>query len=410
MAIRIGRHKGSRGVYIPANRGMGDRANKQLDAHAAAHAEKFREALKIDGPLFAFWRKTQGSIPCSCSAHRDPASLYADVAPGEENKTHTSSIGSDNKNKRKKITYVGNQSASTGHYGDKNSIEEDKVDKLTNRNKKEFLDIGDFPDEEDILDALDGPGNNLTKEPSLMDFDDPFNLFGGKLIECPICFGEGYQNAWQLHNGLRTVLDTSNAYNFHSKRCTIDNSSSGPAIIEAQNKAEVYWTYKLPTYFLGIVRVRVYNGIEVIDPSMYSLEFITEENVTGEVNEIDLNNLIGVDTTLTIVWKNLTDEELKFTHAEIVLTFAPFEHCQIPDIEMAYEQQFLDWNVSTQVELPPGLDIKEGDYLNDDKYQRVWKINSINRRITSSGVEFGTSADIRVLHSFEKLFTVLEIF
>lgn len=398
--VKIGRGQG-RGVYVPNNRTMFVRANKQLEAHAASHAKKHQEALRVDGPRFAFWRKLSGSIPCSCVAVKDPAKATATVSPGEENKKHAAFAGSVFNPSRARQTYTGDDDFGFVEYNQATTYE-DTVDKLTSRDKSKFLQ----DDSDDILDAMDG-----VEEPALVDFDDPFNLFSNKLIECPVCFGQSYIDSWQLHNGLRAVFDTSNAYKFECHNAEIDNSGTGPAKIHLTPKGMIYWTYKFPMYFNEVVRVRVYNGTEVIDPELYEFDWTTEDDtLTGNADALDLPQLIGVDKTVNLIFKSAYSEELTITHAEIVLTLAPFDHCQLPEVEAAYEEAFMDWNVSVNAEIPAGLQVKEGDYFCDEKYKRVWKINTINRRVTAGGTQFGSGLDIRVLHSFEKLMSVLNIF
>ena len=84
-------------VAMPSNRGMADRANRQLEGLAVSKAEQFETALGVDAPNFYFWHNGDGSIPCSCTAARRGPNRDIDI--GGETKFLNTEIGNSDKPK-----------------------------------------------------------------------------------------------------------------------------------------------------------------------------------------------------------------------------------------------------------------------------------------------------------------------
>lgn len=398
----IGRRP-SRNVYMPNNRAtMYTKAQKQLEGQATARAESYGNALQVDGPQMVFWLKRNGAVPCSCQAA--PANiLYSDIkiesdldfdsklpttkaVPGQRSDSNTSRVYHIEKLAKPSINELFKDNATPLR------------DKLQGTNVQ-------FPDgSDDIMSSF-----NEDEEDSISDTLDPFNLLGNKIIQCPVCFGTGFIDSYQPHNGSRIVFDTSNLYMFQCDAADMDESAN-PTIVTLKAGQSITWITKFPLLWESLLRCSIYHKGQLISPAWYSWTFeIPSVQVSGEC-ATDLDRLQNVDIPALLTLT--AHEDFPFTHGEIVLVFAELMRGQIPEIPQAYEDEFEDWQASISVELPIeiGEFVSEGDYFAESKYKRAWKINSVNIRKTMGGTIFAVIADCRALHKFEKLLYQLAIF
>ena len=387
---------------IPNNRGMADRANRQVENYAAIKAEHFETSLGVDAPFFYFWHNSDGSIPCTCSASRLGANRDIDV--GGKTKYAANNQASD----LPKIDVIipgYEQGISKDLFGNPLFAGKKSADIQTKLTDDEDESI--TYDDDDFIDEIETAFDDAS---STVDTSDPLGLFGAKIIDCAICFGSAYIDAWNVHGGKRVVFDTTNAYAFYCDGVDIETGSSTPNKMRAMNdRAVAYWTFKLPLVWDRILRINVYDGTDPIPAYKYSWKMQKTNGDIVDINEQTLNSLNNTGQILKI-FLHLKEKGLVITHAEIVFAFSSARRAQIPELQQGYELEFLDWNVSLNVELPPDIQIQEGDYLTESKYRKVWKVSTLTRKMTVGGVVYGLSADLRALHSFEKDFKLLALF
>lgn len=410
--MRIGRRSTTKVFRPNSSKDLYKRAQRQLEGHAVSLAEKYSHALNVDGPNMLFWEKRDGSIPCSCRAV-NASSLDSDIIDVTD--LDVDELPSVKAVLGEKATKEGTgRVAKTFQINGKAKplstfeapVDRQRItpkDKITSKNLDDYLDSGEY-NEDDILDALNA---DLTPE-GLEDLRDPFNLFADKIIDCPICLGTGHIDGWQPHNGLRMVFDTSNIYNFNCDGCDLDDTAK-PTVVTVPAREKVTWLTKLPFMWYDILRLNVYNGSKLIHPDWYTLTWtVSGTGSTGIVTQEEMSNLQNVDSP--ILFSLVANEEFPFTHMEFVFTFAPLIRGQIPEMPQAYEDEFEDWTASSTFELPLSINIAEGDYLTEAKYNRIWKVNSVNYKKTAGGVVFGLSVEVRAIHRFEKIFSQLNVF
>jgi hypothetical protein len=399
--VTFGR-KASAKIGIPNNRGMADRANKQLEGYAFMKAEQFTTALGVDAPYFYFWHNGEGSIPCSCSAA--PRGPNSDIDIGGMTKTGSTEQSPSRKPEFEFIdTDYGKESIDElfgNPVGNKTRASlKDKL--LTNDYQDPTEDFNEFDD--DIRD-IEGP----EESPGITGFDDPLNLFSDKVIDCPICLASGYIDTWSPHGGKRFVFETSNAYDFYCEGIDI-NDKHNPTLLTSDKAGKVFWQFQLPLVWDRILRVNLYNGVNLIAPYLYNWVFTDSTNAAFPmtVDNLDAKNNDGDVIKMMVTF---AEQGIEFTHAEIIFAYSEARKAQIPEVAQGYEQEFLDWNVTLTVELPPDLQISEGDYLTESKYRKVWKVSTLTKKMTAAGTVYGLSADLRALHSFEKDFVQLALF
>lgn len=393
--MTIGR-KPSKRVAIPDNRGMNQRANAHLENIAIAKAEHYENSLPVDAPLFYFWYKSTGSIPCTCSAADHTTN--PEFEPGTRGNTNLSNFGSEITNTIDEGS-LPKENSMDDFFGLKKeeSVRKSKVP--LDKQLIEDADDDSYTDVEDLDDDVS----------TLRDVDDPLNIFTDKAINCPVCMGAGYIDAWNLHGGLRAVF-TSYYPHFKADRVDIDTTKN-PDMMTASNGGKVYWTMTLPFIWLKILKIGVFRGTDEVKPNVYKWQWVDADNGSniGEVTSASLETLNNTGKQIRLILTFLEDE-VEFTHAEIVFAFREPYRAQMPEVTQGYEQEFLDWQVSMTVELPPSIQIKEGNYLTESKYAKVWKVNTLTHRVTNGGTVFGITAELRALHSFEQKFMQLALF
>lgn len=388
----IGRGNRNR-LFLPNNSNMETKANKILEATAKSYRAKHTTALKVDSPKFAFWRNTGGSIPCSCCHSNN----IQPISPGEqlENKDLTplkTVIGKDY-NAKQKIKLPGTRGISAAP---KNMLPEPvEVSKARLNEGNDFLSAFGDDDSDDLIDGL--------------------SLFNRKIISCPVCFSSGKIDAWQLHGGLRLVFDTSEANFFRPTGVDINYSRqpniitfADPEITANAAYAQVVWAFNAPLLWHSVPRFAVWNGADRIDSEAYSLTVSVDGITFYPASEIeDLADEFD-GHSVSILLKPNTG--FSFTHVELVFSFIDWQNGQLPEVPQAYEEEYLDWQQTLSTEIPPSTAIKEGDYLCETKYMKVWKISGVNRRETAGKTVFGLSVDLKALQSYEMMFKVLNLF
>lgn len=396
----IGRGRGRRSVYIPNNTGMAKRANRQLEAHAKSQAQKFNTAILVDSAKIVCWDNLGGAIPCSCS-HARPPIASSKIEPGEPYNESFSALGDEPKGRKSSWSKAGQSPLGSLHPED--GFREKRGGPITWSDKRE----GE-PNEVDLAEALSRDSKSPADLPDVTDPDDPFGLFNRKQINCSICMGTGFIDSWQPYMGRRIVLDTSNAYIFTTVGGTVDKSAS-PNTIDMRPGNTAIWLTQLPLHWGYVNRIAVYKDSNLIPADQYRLTWVTNDSLsTGDFTAEGIQALQGVNKPIHIIIEAL--DSFIFTHCEAILFFAQPVHGQLPEIQQTYEDEFADWGQNITVELPVGLSVKEGSYLSESKHNRVWKVNSVTHRVTAGGTEFGITAELRSLHSFETRFYQLAVF
>lgn len=392
--MTIGRKAYTR-VGIPNNRYMPGRANVHLENYAISKAEHFETSLRVDSPRFYFWNKYQGSIPCSCTAANK--SFNQDIEPGEPNKASFIE------------TLPLKQSSNSKYSVYEDATQPDRFAAQLNddgvRGRKKTLAEHLF-NENDIGDKIEDISDPEEVVNTLTDFSDPFNLFSDRAIQCPICMGSGFIDGYNLYGGHRVVLETSNLYKFYSENADIDETAN-PTKITVNPNGKLFWSLKLPKLWLNVLKIDVYNGQEIINPDEYSFVWFSS-NANGVMTAKSLQTLNETGEVIRLLLNFPT--KTTFTHAVIVFSYREPHKAQIPEVAQGWEQEFLDWNVNVTMELPPTIDIREGSYITESKYGKVWKVYALTPRFTEGGTVFGLTADVRALQPMEKKFYHFKIF
>lgn len=390
-------------VGIANNRYMPNRANAHLENYAISKAEHFETSLKVDAPRFYFWNKRKGSVPCSCTAAN--LSYNNDIDPGEPNTDILEII--------KPLAKTANNKYSSYELVDTDSP--DVLDKINDdeplfpRKKESFhkqlfdseVDSDEIGNQiEDVIDPEEVAKGNT-------DFHDPFNLFSDRTIQCPICMGSGFIDSYDLYAGKRFVFETSDMYHFYSENADIDETAN-PTKIHLHKTGNIFWSFQLPRLWLDILKIEVYSGQDIISPEDYTFHWIDSANNSGPLSISSLNSKNNTGEVIKLQLTALDD--LIVTHAVIIFSYANPHKAQIPEVAQGWEQEFLDWNTSVTMELPPTIDIREGSYVTESKYGKVWKVSALTPRFTEGGTVFGLTAEVRALQPMEKKFYHFKLF
>ena len=454
--MQFGR-KNNRNLLTPSNQGMSKRADTRLDMVVNSQAAKFENSLAVDGVPCVIWNRLTNSSNrrCTCSAGGGSysANLASSILPSEDlEEDYSSNVQTDDEeNEEYKITsiatnvesdlirtsnlyeYVG-QSLTRGNYDNYfagKQVTESLKDKIQPNDYSVdnfFKKTGDSPIGGDLMDAL-------TEEGNLPDFDsddDPLvdvknsngsgfdnssnnsssdDLFNSVSLSCPVCIGTGYVDEWQPFNGMRIVLDVT-----HPGFELIDGdiNTSKPVSIELPATGSlVFKGVVIPMDWNHTVSLHFYNmGKYLTHEIDYALEYSTPVTptvwlpfsysvLTTLKNQISQNKI-----NIKIIAKKL----ITFTHGVLLLQIGKIAKIQVPELDVPNQSEFIDWNLTVQFEISSKTQIKENSYITEGKYGRIWKVESVNRRLSAGGKSFGYQVSARAIHSYEKAAMVLRVF
>lgn len=436
IIMKIGRSNRTR--FTAGNQGLSRRVDNMVDAVVDAHVAKYKTALAVDGALAFIYNKHDGIIPCTCRGFRNLngiASHEVGLSGNESSKNETSyHEASDQRHatvfseKKNSIKQVGGLVASDldALFKDTNVSIVDKIKGRVPLEDEEFVEDSAI----DVVDALfdtsdqpvfSGSGDPMEKILAATAIANSADFaFTPNFVACPICLGSGFVDSWRLYNGERIVLDASEAHDIDTFGVVDVDGDEQPPIYTIHERGSVQWQrVKIPTSWRHLIRLAVFDKGKILPTNSYTLYFIhpnqpaTKNPFTYDtLNSLNNSLLLQQSNNLTIVIEsNLgRDYQLKFTHIEMLFSMGTPIKIQVPDMEVPNEDEYVDWNLTVNMELPPDIEMKENSYIVDGKYRRVWKVSSINRKVTARGKAYGYTVSARALHSFERQFALLNVF
>lgn len=433
--VTIGR-KGIRSLQTPSNQGMARRADARVEAVVDQQAARFKTALAVDGAVAFIFNKHKGITACTCRGFQNLDSVlrHETRASGHEtprgdvvehdHSHHSGAILRPTSGVRQVDGLV--RPDNLDSYLDMNNYTENLLNKI-----EDLTDVSSFVDDPalDVLDALsddstapimsgDGdPMRDLIASTNLGNSSD-FAL-SPSMVACPICFGAGFIDTWRLYNGERIILDASQRYPITIINDVEIDDTAQPACYSIYERSSITWKdVEFPLSWRHLLRLAVYNKGKRIPSEAYTLYFEHSsapgvKNVlnTATLKALSNGNLLRNSNKLTIILESklVGDAPLVITHAEILLHLGEVTRMQVPEIVVPNEDEYVDWNLNVTMELPSDINIKENSYVIDGKYKRVWKVNSVNRKMSSHGKSFGYAVDVRAIHSFERQFLLMNV-
>lgn len=404
--MRIGRGSGRRSLQTPSNTGLAARSERRLAATADAYAQRVETALAVDGVSFVIWNKGQGRYKCACTN-----GIWANkmmVAKQVDGRKPTA-VSSGTSTKRRKFVQVDELTTNdSGNDDIFNSTPRDKILKQDiNDTNRLGLDFGKQTVSQDI-DSDDDP---LLSAAEALDNDD--SLLSEEIISCPLCFGTGKVDAWQPDNGLRILMDLSSRYTTDLARVsTSDPDNAVPKFTLDDKRSVISWTVPLPVAWLMLIRAALYDEDEIIPRGKYTMNIKLPNNTVVPFSMEQLRKLkynLPASNEVTFILQGV-DTPLRATHFELIYLFARPSRGQMPEIEIPYEDEIVDWNLNVNIELSPKAKLKEGSYVVDGKYKRTWKVDSYSQKRLSGGTVYGHTASLRALQPFEKLYTMFNVY
>ncbi|QIG70353.1 hypothetical protein EVB87_253 [Rhizobium phage RHph_N28_1] len=434
MPVNIGRGN-IRSRMTSGNQGMARRVDNKLDAVVDAYAARFKTALAVDGSVAFIYNKHEGVVACTCRGFRNLSGIVRhDIGlSGHETDRGDSSFTKDQK------VHTSSSNNLIGGLKQVGSLKPDELDHLfQNRNETVVEKISESAEDEgftadgsaDLIDAMfdNGPANNFSGDGDPMtQIIAATNLgnssdfaYSPHMVACPICFGAGYVDTWKLYNGERIVLDASNRYEIETYNDVVLDDDNQPAVYSIRERSTLQWNnVAIPTSWRHLIRLKVFNGLQEVPQDAYTLyyEHPSQPGVRNLLTYQNLNLLnnkpiLFNSNKLTIyIESNLGyDYPLVITHVEMLFSLGEAVRVQVPEADVPNEDEYVDWNLNVQLELPSDVEIRENSYVVEGKYQRVWKVTQINRKMTARGKSFGYSVGVRALHSFERQYSLMNVF
>lgn len=424
---------GWRGSKRTSSYGLAERADRRLQDITNRYQEKFETALAVDGVSAWIWNKVKGTIPCSCrgfslrdrydiSRSRQGGVAVGDVTIQNDDSYHNAKEPQSVDTKGQ-FVYTGEEITKqklTGRLTENivNETPQNKIEQPSNITLKYLNETGDYTDEEDIFDAMD---NDSFPDENVSDSNNGATPYielpltrTSTSVMCPICLGMGTVDAWTLYGGQRIILDYSSSHPLDLDNASIEKTQ--PATFTVYDDSNLQWdNVRLPVLWNRLLKLNVYHRGEVVDSSKYTLYYI-HPSAPNTRNVLTKNTLATLNNSLLLSNNNRLkisivpkQSELKFTHIELLFQLNDSVYIQMPELEMADESEFADWNLNVTVEMSAKISARESSYFTESKYKRVWKITSINRKMTAAGKSFGYQVNAHALHPQEKAFTLLNV-
>lgn len=409
--MKLGRGGGRRSVQTPNTSGLARRVENRLAAVADSYVAKTETSLAVDGvPLF-IWNKREGRYKCACQfeggalgafnattsqdASGKPIAVYQKTGRKVKNKFMPLSETVHDLNTDSSVT-------DTFESTTRSKILDKDTDKV---NEKMF----DYASRL-INKGIKGNPNDLT---NVLDaFDEADELLSDKIITCPICHGSGKVDSWAPANGNRLLFDLSSRFEVDLFDVDMVNSQVPTFIIKPNGYVE--WSFDLPVTWLTLERASLFMGDKLIPRSDYRATLTLPDDTEYTLSKEVLRNLKGASVITEgkcrLKIQPMEGNELTVTHFDLIYMNArPFK-AQLPEIEIPYEDEYADWNLNINIELTAKATIKEGSYICDAKYKRVWKVDSFSPKRLANSQILGYTAQCRALQSFEKLFVLFNMF
>lgn len=400
------------------NSGLANRTDRRLQGIAEAKAAQFETSLAVDGVVAFLWNKVKGTTQCTCRGlssrpfNQPLKGVSTPKSPAVNGVVSSSGNGTSNVGTAGKFTYVGEHLTrqnldgflASKHY-DKPSYKKQALDSKTTEDFHEQT--GDYNDDFDIVEALENE-----------EVEAATNILGPSLglpsrtSGCPICLGAGTVDTWQLYNGQRIVLDYSTRYDLDLGGSTIEPEQ--PASFVVYDGMQIRWkNVNFPHMWRSLLRLAVFNRGKMVDPDEYAL-YLVMSTAPNTLIPLTFNSLVAMNQTtfgvasVDVIITPLVDK-LKFTHVEALFSLGDAVIIQMPEVEVGDDSQFADWNLTITIEVSANVELRESSYIVDGKYKRVWKVVSINRKMTAAGKSFGYSVSARALHPTEKAYVMLNV-
>ena len=380
------------------NYALGARARRRIDSLIPVIAERRQQSIATDGSQVFIWRKGAGSVPCTCSTTTSPRSTNLVVS--DAGATRAERVAS---------TLLGNDAVDVnyGRRSGTNALDDYSLDLPEAPSKLEPDHDPDFP--EVVIDTLNEGDSGILDR---IVQEGPFRT--GQGTKCPVCFGASYVDAWKPYRGVRLVGDFSARAEYTSTAGVNIDSSQTPTRATIRRGDSVTWSLFVPRYFDSVVRVVAWDGF---DRSEAATVYVDVQPVTApsglnpvwvEATPSTVSSLVGYGGALQFAVE-ATSGPVDLTHLEVLLMLGPLPLGAIPAIDVPYDVEYTDYNTVMSVELPMDAQVEQGDVVAEDKYGRLWRATSVQRKQTSSGAYYGATAEFRAVQRSE-VYTPMNVF
>lgn len=394
MAIRIGGGRGGRGVSNaprPQNYQVGARARERIDSLLPRMAEHRTQSIAVDGSPILVWRRGRGSRPCTCTSSQAPNNFQAIAL--DRGTTRTEDMASNS---------LGNDKIPTQMNSGLNAPSDYAADFSEGWNPYDVTVEPEF--DPDFSEAK-------IEEPTARDSgwldrvieEGPFQT--GQAIKCPVCFGSSYTDTWKPFKGVRILGDLAEQTKWQESGGDL-HTEARPSLMRLQPGASITWQLFIPKFFSQVLRSVVWNG----------------QNKLSEIPQVNVQPIVEPGSPQTPMWRDATPAtlaalqgngaelnfrltavsgEIEFTHFEIVIMLDDFSLAHVPEIDVPYDSEFVDYNTIVTMELPIDAEVSEGDIVAENKHGRLWLATSVSKKQTGSGKSYGSDATFRTIHANE---------
>lgn len=368
----------------PANTGMVNHANQEIDYNLATASEAYETALQVDGVQFQLWRRVNEGRRCSCK-HNTEDLISADSS-FEEFSSKRREVDNDINTVKVRGSWDKQRDRPNAH-GKELGVDIGKIEPDDASGRQVFKKYGAV-DQKEINAFLNGP-----LDASLLES-------GEGTTACGICFGTGYTNGYSLFNGVRITLDALNVNRLN--KFSIDKNEH-PFIFKTNTDGKgqyVEWNLELPL-FVEAVAVLIRDNL--VSANQMQIQVLDN----GQWVPFNINWLNSVanqsrQVTLRVSVYDVTESHLNFSHVEIILRQAEFKYTQVGQLQRSRNFTSAETVMNTEFALPPSIgNVEESDIIVDDKYKKAWLVTDITDFETSAKRIVNWSVSVRSLTSFD---------
>lgn len=397
--MKLGGSQGRRPYINPANKGMAARANTKLEHLVAAQNIKHSEALRVDGTRLIIFNKNKSVSRCTCSG----GLRYIEPAAKGFKDSESANIGG-----------VGGYTMLEHEDGIEENMFNTFIEpntsrsNLNNPNHSPYVQAYDSDDDgpNDITEDLhmgEDDFSDLETSDGLLSQLNNMSAYGnGDYLKCGVCLGSSNVDAWQPFKGKRILLEFSEYSTYTLSSGAWLDYDSKPNVLTLEEGEYVTWKVTLPKHFHSINRAAIWNGFKVATNVAGSVKHsaFTNGDVEFSLKSLRFLNSYSGEAEITVTALKRTN----LTHVELTYMLAEMPVGQIPQIEVPYDHDYVDYNATVTMELGADVYVAEGEIICDEKNGRAWRVSSINRKTTAQGRGFGISAECRAIQSVEVYF------
>ena len=350
-------------------------SQKRLDESVVPFNHQVLNSLDVDYVPIYYYSSLHTGLPCSCE-QQDTLTEFDSSAPDN------TEIIRDSQTSTSHDIIIGLEGNNS--YTDPNIVE--VIDQSSYYSM--FGDAGANDDSDDDYDLnIEGPDPYAPIEPEIEMYNSDSALFGGRNINCGLCYRTGFIPSHSLERGMRLVLTHHNIVDAVGY---FVNKAQFPYRFERlDEQGYIQFNFMVPKYFANAT-FTIRNNLDILHDKLYYGAQIVDINL--------LRQLAGKSIVVNVKAKSFTHVSITF-HQNIEMM-----RINIPNISRQLDYTMLETVSNLQAIIPPYVGAcVAGDLIAAPTRNLYMKVVSVTYAQTSKMRRLEWQADCRVLQPQEAL-------